>query len=150
MAERTVMPRSTEEKALSAPGMTSPSGKACLTAAQDAWQRFGNAYLRPFHEYWHDRAQAGYMLDLVAEAIFDPDTFTFHATKKEAVLPAFLAPSEEDDGTPVIWTHEDADAALRFLVEENMVVMDGNLISIHPRFLDELVCSPTSVGANEA
>jgi hypothetical protein len=116
--------------------------EAPLTAVQAAWQGFGDAYLRPFHRQWRDRAQAGYMLDLVAEAIFAPDTFTFYATEKAVVLPAFLAPWEEDDGTSVNWTLEDADAALRFLVEENMVVMDGDLIWVHPRFADMLAGSP--------
>jgi hypothetical protein len=136
-----LMPRSKHRrkaggKSVKRPGHNKPWREAPLTAVQADWQRFGDAYLTPFHQQWRDRAQAGYMLDLVAEAIFDPDTFTFHAAEKAVVLPAFLAPSEEDDGTPVNWTSEDADAALRFLVEENMVVMDGNLISIHPRFLE--------------
>jgi hypothetical protein len=149
-----VMPRSKHRrkaggKSVKRPGHNKPWREAPLTAVQAAWQRFGDAYLRPFHRQWRDREQAGYMLDLVAEAIFDPDRFTFHAAEKEAVLPAFLAPSEEDDRTPVNWTPEDADAALRFLIEENMVVMDGNLISIHPRFLDVLAGSPALVDANK-
>jgi hypothetical protein len=47
-----------------------------------------------------DREHAGYKLDLVAEATFEPDTFTFHTAEKEAVLQAFLAPSERTTERP--------------------------------------------------
>ena len=41
------------------------------------------------------------MLDLVAEAIFDPDAPTFRTFNKNVVLPTFLAPFEEEDGSSV-------------------------------------------------
>jgi hypothetical protein len=108
-----------------------------MTPSEAAWRRFRAAYCRPFFERWPDRSDgASYMLDIVADAIFDPDALTFRTTDKNAVFPQFLEPFEEDDGSSVIRTPEDADAALSVLVLHEMVVTDSDMISIHPRFAD--------------
>jgi hypothetical protein len=85
---------------------------------------------------------AAEMLDVVSDAILDLDTLTFRAVEKAAVLPTFVEPYEAEDGSIVTRTSEDADTGLKFLVEQNMVLVDGDMISIHPRFADMFAASP--------
>ena len=65
-------------------------------------------------------------------------------------MPTFLAPFEEEDGSSVTWTPEDADAALSVLAQQEMVVIDGDLISIHPRFVGVMDDPPTQADATES
>jgi hypothetical protein len=126
------------------------SETAWMAAAGAAWRRFSDAYLGPFHQEWPDAAGgAGAMLDIVADAFFDPDQPTFRAVDKDAVFPTFMDPDEGEDGNPVIRTREDAEAALGILVEESMVAVDGDMISIHPRFANVLADLSASPDAEE-
>ena len=57
-----------------------------------------------------------------------------------------MEPLEEEDGSPVAFTLDEATAALAFLVEQDMVVVDGDQVLIPPRFVDAFYHSPASDG----
>jgi hypothetical protein len=112
--------------------------------------RYVRAYVVPFHKQWIGRTDgAGFLLDLAADAFFDPaDPTQFQTASKRAVFYAFLEPPAFDlpldENSPQLpsLTQEDAERALAFLVEQTMVVVDGDAVSIHPRFGDILNQSP--------
>jgi hypothetical protein len=136
-------------KSVKHPGRGKPGFELPMTASEAALPKFTDAFCRPFHQQWRERDErVSYMLDLVAEAIFDPDSVTFLTFNENAVLPTFLAPFEEEDGSSVTWTLEDADAALSVLARQEMVVIDGDLISIHPRFAGVMDDPLTQADAN--
>jgi hypothetical protein len=136
-------------KSVKHPGRGKPGWELPMTASEAALQKFTDTFCRPFHQQWRERDErVSYMLDLVAEAIFDPDAPTFRTFNKNVVLPTFLAPFEEEDGSSVTWTPEDADAALSVLAQQEMVVIDGDLISIHPRFAGVMDDPLTQADAN--
>ena len=116
------------------PGRNKPAWVTSTTARDRAYVGFRAVYHRPFLEQWPDQDTADEMLEIVSDAILDLDTLRFRAVDKAAVLPTFVEPHEAEDGSLVTRTSEDADAALSFLVEQSMVVVDGDVISIHPRF----------------
>jgi hypothetical protein len=45
-----------------------------------------------------------------------------------------VEPVELSDGSQHVRTLEEAETALRYLVRKKMVVVDGELVSAHPRF----------------
>jgi hypothetical protein len=99
------------------------------------WGRFSSAYNRPFHRQWPDNpGGVGEMVDIVSAAVLDMRAVAFRAVDKSETFTEFLEPLEDEDGTSVTRTPEQAEAALAFLVEQAMVVVVGELISIHPRF----------------
>ena len=110
-----------------------------------AYETFLSVYHHAFRERWPDQDAAAQMLDVVSDAILDLDTLKFRAVGKAAVLPMFMEPYEADDDSIVTRTSEDADTALTFLVEQNMVLVDGDMISIHPRFADMFAGSSDEV-----
>jgi hypothetical protein len=120
-----------------------------MTAWQKAWSRWIDAYTGPFHREWEHHQAAGYMLDLVSGQIFDPATLAFRPVRKDEVFPEFMEPLEDDEkGTTTTWTLADAETALTFLVEQNMVVVDGDMIAVHPRFAD-LFADPPDAPVSE-
>jgi hypothetical protein len=66
------------------------------------------------------------------------------------VLPTFVEPYEAEDGSLITRTIEDASAALSFPVEQSMVVVDGDMISIHPRFAGLFAEPPVSADVYES
>ena len=90
------------------------------------------------------------MLEIVSDAIVDLDMLRFRAVDKGAVLPMFAEPYEAENGSLITRTSEDADAALSFLVEQSMVVVDSDMISIHPRFAGLFADPPVSADAHES
>jgi hypothetical protein len=52
-------------------------------------------------------------------------------------------------GFPPIRSRDRAEAALAFLAEQDMVVVDGDKVSIPPRFADEFVHPPAQLRASE-
>jgi len=133
------------------PGSNRPERRSPITASEaawiksseEAWRRFSDEYRGPFHKAWPDGVRgAGLMLDVVSDALFDPDTLTFPAVNKAEIFSTYLEPLEGEDESLGDLTPEGADAALRFLVDQNMVVVEGDMISIHPRFADVLTSSP--------
>jgi hypothetical protein len=120
------------------------------TARDRAYVGFRPVYHRPFLEQCPDQDTTVEMLEIVSDAILDLDTRRFRAVDKAAVLPTFVEPYEAEDGSLVTRTSEDADAALSFLVEQSMVVVDGDMISINPRFAGLFVDPPVSADAHES
>jgi hypothetical protein len=120
-----------------------------LTAAGRAWVFFNVAYKKTFYQEWPTHETAAFLLDIVSDQIFDLDTLAFIAARKDKVFSIFVEPFEDEDGPLLMQSTEEAEAALDFLVEQNMVVVDGDTISIHPRFADVLTSPPASGDANE-
>jgi hypothetical protein len=149
------MPRSKHRrkaggKAIKRPGHGKPPREMPLSADTIAFMRFGEIYRVPFHAAWPDH-QAGYMVDLVSDAGFDSITRTFHAVSRDKLFAEFMEPlEEEEDGSPVAFTLDEATAALAFLVEQDMVVVDGDQVLIPPRFVDAFYHSPASDGSISA
>ena len=144
------MPRSKHRrkaggKAIKRPGHGKPVREMPLPADTIAFVRFGEIYRVPFHAAWPDH-QAGYMADLVSDAGFDSATRTFHDVPKDKLFAEFMEPLEEEDGSDAAFTLDEATAALAFLVEQDMVVVDGDQVLIPPRFVDAFYHSPASDG----
>jgi hypothetical protein len=147
------MPRSKHRhkaggKSVARPGQHRAVRELPVTAAEVAWRKFRDAYLRPFHKRWpaHD---AGFMLDIISNDIFDPDEASFRPASKKAVFNSFLEPGENEEGSVDALSPDQADAALDFLIQEEMIVVDGEVISVHPRFKDVMTWPLAHDGARE-
>ena len=106
-------------KSVKHPGRGKPPREWPPSAAMLAWRTFSDAYCRPFHQQWPGHP-AGELLDIVSAGLFDADTRTFYTADKAEIFAEFLEPFEEEDGTSVTRTPEQAEAALAFLVEQAM------------------------------
>jgi hypothetical protein len=97
------------------------------------WRRFNAGYTRAFHAKHEASAMlgVGYLLDIVADQAFEP---VFHGepfqpvVSKAEVFREFMEHDEPGHEA------EDAEAALRVLIEDSMVEMDGDEIRIPARF----------------
>jgi hypothetical protein len=116
------------------------------------WDRFSSAYNRSFHRQWPDNPGGiGEVVDIVSAAVLDMRAVAFRTADKSEIFTEFLEqPFEEEDGTSVTRTPKQAEAALAFLVEQAMVVVKDELISIHPRFADVLNPPSAQADANES
>ena len=97
------------------------------------WHRFTDGYTRPFHEKYGDSAagDAGYMLDLIEEGVFvATGGGRLKPVSKAAVFREFMGPPDLEDEMPA----RDADAALAFLVDQGMVEVAGDEITVPARF----------------
>jgi hypothetical protein len=127
------------------PGRDKTVWVSSMDVTDRALVRTGEVFRGPFHRRWRDGARgAGFMLDLVSDALFDVHTPAIGTASKAEVFAAYLAPSGEDDDSTDDLTPEGAEAALGFLVEQRMVEVDGDTISIHPRFAD-MFADPSAV-----
>jgi hypothetical protein len=106
------------------------------------WRQFRDAYSQPFQD---DSAPpgAGFLLDLIADAAFNmTGTGSLRPVSKadvfgEFMLPLHLDPVEDWEGAvlpPKHETPESAEAALAFLVEQEMVEVTGDTITVPARF----------------
>lgn len=121
-----------------------------MPAWQAAHDKFSDAYSRAFHKRWPDQDDgAGYMVEIIAEDIFDADTASFRPASKKAIFNAFLEPLEKEDGSVDALSPDQADAALDFLIQEEMIVIDGDVISVHPRFKDVMTWPLADDGESE-
>jgi hypothetical protein len=110
-----------------------------MTPFEAAWKRYQDAYIGPFPQQRPpDSEHVSELLDIVSEAIFARDTISFRVVGKDEVFQTFLEPYENEYGIQIVRTLEQADDALRFLVEQETVTVDGEWVSIHPRFADVL------------
>jgi hypothetical protein len=106
-----------------------------VTAFDKILGRYFDAYLGPFHQQAHPECEyAGELLDLVSDATFDPATPAFHTANKTELLQTFISRTEIKDGCEISRTLEEAETALHYLAEKEMVVVDGDAVSTHPRF----------------
>jgi hypothetical protein len=97
------------------------------------WRRFVDGYTRPFHEKYGDSAAggAGYMLDLIEEGTFvAAGGGSLKPVSKTAVFREFMVSLDPEDEIPA----RDADVALAFLVEQGMVEVAGDEITVPARF----------------
>lgn len=103
-----------------------------------AWKRFADRYSHVFFRKWGHATKAGYMVDLIEEMLCkvdDAGTVTFITGEAEPLIRMFMDPIDGEEA----YTAEDADEAIALLVKEDMIVMDGSRISIHPRFAEDPV-----------
>ncbi len=66
------------------------------------------------------------------------DTTVGFTPGKDALFAEFIEPYEREDGVGIVRTPEEAETALRYLVKLDLVVVDGDTVSFHPRFADLL------------
>jgi hypothetical protein len=131
------MPRSKHRrkpggKAVRHPGRGTPKEPA--PSPEDVlWHRFTDGYTRPFHEKYGDSAAggAGYMLDLIEEGVFvATGGGCLKPVSKAAVFREFMVSSDLEDEMPA----RDAETALAFLVDQGMVEVTGDEITVPARF----------------
>src|SRR4051794_3153811 len=121
------MPRSKHRrkpggKSVRRPGRGKPERVSPMTANDRVFARIGEVFSGPFHRQWRDGARgAGFMLDLVSDAIFDVHTPAIGTAGKAAIFAAYLGPFEDDEENADDLTPEGAEAAISFLVEQRMV-----------------------------
>ena len=72
--------------------------------------------------------------DIESHATFGIHTPGFYPASKAELFQAFARPVELSDGSQHVRTLEQAETALRYLVKQQMVVVDRDLVSAHPRF----------------
>jgi len=97
------------------------------------WRRFVDGYTRPFHEKYGDSAagSAGDMLDLIEEGAFvAAGSGRLQPVSKAAVFSEFMAPLDLEEEIAA----RDAEVALAFLVEQGMVEVAGDTITVPARF----------------
>jgi hypothetical protein len=116
-----------------------------LYAERVLWQRFRAGYTAPFHEKYRDDSApappgAGFMLDLIASSAFDgTGNGSLRPVPRADVFGEFMWPLDPEDfpDEPVPPKHEtpeSAEAALAFLVEQEMVEVAGDTITVPARF----------------
>ncbi|HME28066.1 MAG TPA: hypothetical protein VKI44_43220 [Acetobacteraceae bacterium] len=126
-----------------------------MEAEIDLWQRFEAGYTAPFHESFpDDPLDAGYMLELISDAAFVPvGNGTLQPVSRADVFRQFTRPLDDDpslwegDPPPKHEAPESADAALAFLVEQGMVVVADDEITVPARFWSG---DPSTSSPNEA
>ena len=97
------------------------------------WRRFVDGYTKPFHEKYGDSAagSAGDMLDLIEEGAFvATGGGRLQPVSKTAVFREFMAPLDLEEEIAA----RDAEVALAFLVEQGMVEVAGDTITVPARF----------------
>jgi hypothetical protein len=97
------------------------------------WHRFVDGYTRPFHEKYGDSAagSAGDMLDLIEEGAFvAAGSGRLQPVSKAAVFSEFMAPLDLEEEIAA----RDAEVALAFLVDQGMVEVAGDTITVPARF----------------
>ncbi len=116
------MPRSKHRrkpggKSLRHPGRGKP-GRQEQTPAETAYSRFCAVYTSPFHRRLPgDPLDAGFLLDIIADAAFDHGTETLLPVSKKMAFAEFTKPEGSWDGDPppLPLTIAAAEAALGFL-----------------------------------
>lgn len=141
------MPRSKHRrkpggKSVRHPGRGKPARDWSRSPAMQAWDAFSSGYNGPFHAAFPRASlDAGFLLDLIAEACFDVDRRELRPTDKATVFAGFMEPfeaeAEWDQGSPPAphETIESAEAALSFLAGQGMVEVAGDRISVPARFI---------------
>jgi hypothetical protein len=129
------MPRSKHRrkaggKAVPHPGRGKAPKEREPTPEELQWLRFNDGYLRPFLEKYPDEdgplGAAGYMLDLISDAAFVDGNL--RPVRKADVFREFMLDAEEEN------LPGDPDAALAFLVDEGVVEVAGDTITVPARF----------------
>jgi hypothetical protein len=133
------MPRSKHKrkaggKSVRTPGRSPARQRRSITVA-DISNRYFAVYLDAFYQQAHPECDyADELLDIVSYATFDIRMGRFHSVSKADLFQTFVDPVELPDGSQHVRTLEEAEAALQYLAEREMVVVDGDVVSAHPRF----------------
>ena len=128
------MPRSKHRrkpggKAVAHPGR-GKSRELPLSPEDVLWHRFVEGYTRPFHEKYGDSAVGG-AGDMLEEGAFvATGSGRLQPVSKAAVFREFMVPLDLDDEMPA----RDAEVALAFLVEQGMVEVAGDTITVPASF----------------
>ena len=96
-------------------------------------RRFVDGYTRPFHDKYGDSVagSAGDMLDLIEEGAFvATGGGRLQPVSKTAVFREFMAPLDLEEEIAA----RDPEVALAFLVEQGMVEVAGDTITVPARF----------------
>jgi hypothetical protein len=104
-----------------------------LSPAEVLWHRFVDGYTKPFHEKHGDSAVggAGDMLDLIEEGAFvATGSGRLQPVSKAAVFRQFMALLDLEEEIAA----RDAEVALAFLVDQGMVEVAGDTITVPARF----------------
>jgi hypothetical protein len=98
-----------------------------------AYDKFFELYARPFFDKWPDEGphQSVFMLDAIVRAAFDAWPPIASTVSKQSVFKTFTTDFEDVGPLSV----ETAEPALAFLVEEGMVLVDGDQITIPEQFI---------------
>lgn len=137
------MPRSKHRrkpggKAIKNPGRGRPGPMRAPAPSLDAYGLLRARVSAPFYKAWPDDPHhAGYLLDIIlGESAMGEGSHPVvtWSVSKAAVFSEFVEPFENEDGTESVLTDADAEAALAFLIEQEMVRVEGDSIALHPRF----------------
>ena len=97
--------------------------------------RYVQDYLNAFYQQAHPECDhADELLDVVSYATFDSGSCRFQPASKADLFETYMAPVDMPDGSRIVRTLEDAEIALCYLVKTAMVIVDGDVVSVHPRF----------------
>ena len=140
------MPRSKHRrkpggKAVKHPGRGKPPRASPPDPETELWRRFETQYTAPFDERFpDDPLGAGYMLSMSSDLAFVPAEGgqLVPASKaevfREFMEPVDFVPPGGETPPPKHETPESAEAALAFLVEQGMVLVTGDEITVPARF----------------
>jgi hypothetical protein len=135
------MPRSSHRrnaggKSLHHPGRERSRRLLAAATLAKLKDRYFEDYLDAFNREKHPECDyADELLTLVAEGTFDRRRCRFHPASKAELFEFFVSPLDElGDGSLHIRTPEEADTAFRYLVKTEMIVVDGDVVLVHPRF----------------
>jgi hypothetical protein len=103
------------------------------TPSMVAYDQFCELYMKPFSDKWPEEGphHAVFMLETIAGAAFDAWPPIASTVSKQSIFKMFTTDFEDVDPLSV----ETAEAALAFLVEEGMVQVDGDQITIPEQFI---------------
>jgi hypothetical protein len=137
------MPRSKHRrkaggKAVPHPGRGKPGRELRPPPEELHWRRFNDGYVGPFHEKYRDEGgppdNAGYMLDIISDTAFVDGNL--RPVSKADVFREFMLDAEKE-------SRPNPDAALACLVDQGMVEVAGDTITVPARFWIE---APSSDG----
>jgi hypothetical protein len=112
-----------------------PSRRLRSMTAAEISDRYFDAYLDAFYQQAHPECEyADELLDIVSYATFDIHTARFHPASKAELFQTFVDPLDLPDGSQHVRTLVEAETSLRYLVKKKMMVVDGDVVSTHPRF----------------
>ena len=113
-----------------------PVRRPILNPMDEAYVRFHELYVVPFHrQFRDDPLDAGSMLQFIADAAFDDLTDEIVPVNKQAIFQEFMAVKDWEDDSPSHETVGSAEAALTSLVEQGMVEVADDQLTVPTRFV---------------
>lgn len=131
-------------KAVKHPGRSKPPRVSFDAQGEDSlWEQFYATYTEPYRKRFpDDPLDAGHMLGLIADAAFVPaDGGRLLPASKDQVFREFMQPmtrdprtAEDDDLPPIPDPLQAAEAALAYLVEQGLVAVTDDEITVPAHF----------------